>query len=292
VSLFGRRSRRIRRQEQLARQRSAHLALYGLVPSHVHGGAFAPEPEPPKPLPTVSSSEPIIAWRAWQVAWQRTEEVIGCLQSQDLVYAAEQRLCALNNPTLWPPRKPLHADCMTHGLSLWGAPPSGWGLLSSDAPENEHEHVAPHPSCKCGIYARKEDPTGSIFADVHSSIAIGRVSLWGRVIEHERGYRAEFAYPYELKVVGEELAAKLRELYAVDVTAVEAPTALAVVDELHTVNPTMQRALQQMMQQQLAAQPRRRVHCPKCGSPNIRLVGTAVGYRKLHACLACGVRFN
>lgn len=48
--------------------------------------------------------------------------------------------------------------------------------------------------------------------------AFGRVSLWGRVAEHETGWRAEQAYPYELTVYGpSEVARTIRNLYGVDV---------------------------------------------------------------------------
>jgi hypothetical protein len=48
--------------------------------------------------------------------------------------------------------------------------------------------------------------------------AFGRVSLWGRIVEHVDGWRAEYAYPYEITVYGpDELAAKLRSLYGIDV---------------------------------------------------------------------------
>ena len=30
---------------------------------------------------------------------------------------------------------------------------------------------------------------------------LGRVALWGRVIEHEHGYRARFAYPQRLRLI-------------------------------------------------------------------------------------------
>jgi len=50
-------------------------------------------------------------------------------------------------------------------------------------------------------------------------IAIGRVSLWGRILARENGFRAQYAYPYELFLIGGEdtLARELRGLYAVDV---------------------------------------------------------------------------
>src|SRR5262249_15702552 len=30
---------------------------------------------------------------------------------------------------------------------------------------------------------------------------VGSVALWGRIIEHEHGYRSEFAYPQRLRLV-------------------------------------------------------------------------------------------
>lgn len=53
--------------------------------------------------------------------------------------------------------------------------------------------------CPCGIYAVREpqDAAGYVanFADMGVPRAIGTVSLWGRVVEGEHGWRAEFAYP-------------------------------------------------------------------------------------------------
>lgn len=49
--------------------------------------------------------------------------------------------------------------------------------------------------------------------------AFGRVSLWGRVIEHESGWRAQYAYPYALtlETLDEDAALVIRREYAVDV---------------------------------------------------------------------------
>src|SRR5512132_4078558 len=62
-----------------------------------------------------------------------------------------------------------------------------------------HPHVAPNASCTCGIYAgrslgdfdrpRPAWPPPSV---------VGTVALWGTVIEHERGWRARYAYPARL----------------------------------------------------------------------------------------------
>ncbi len=38
-------------------------------------------------------------------------------------------------------------------------------------------------------------------AAVPNPIVLGRVQLWGRVLPHSAGYRAQLAYPYELGVL-------------------------------------------------------------------------------------------
>ena len=56
----------------------------------------------------------------------------------------------------------------------------------------------------CGIYAVKREDALPSFeyrrfassADVIGAVS-ARVALWGSVIEHERGYRAQYAYPLE-----------------------------------------------------------------------------------------------
>jgi hypothetical protein len=49
--------------------------------------------------------------------------------------------------------------------------------------------------------------------------AVGRVSLWGRVVEHERGYRATRAYPFDLFLPAQHraLAIPLAARYGVEV---------------------------------------------------------------------------
>jgi len=57
----------------------------------------------------------------------------------------------------------------------------------------------PKEPCECGIYAGWLSILGPYLRDRPTSPAVarvlGRVSLWGRVIECERGYRASHAYP-------------------------------------------------------------------------------------------------
>ena len=55
---------------------------------------------------------------------------------------------------------------------------------------------------------------------------IGQVQLWGRVLPHSAGYRAELAYPYELEVLAgglldeaeaDRFERMLRDAYLVDI---------------------------------------------------------------------------
>ena len=60
---------------------------------------------------------------------------------------------------------------------------------------------APAFDCTCGIYATRElrDP-GSAWRSGprYANHVIGAVALWGRVVEHESGYRAQHARPVAL----------------------------------------------------------------------------------------------
>jgi hypothetical protein len=58
----------------------------------------------------------------------------------------------------------------------------------------DYDHEAPHVDCTCGIYAAKTlDHFRS--AEYERYGIYGEVYLWGTVVEHELGYRAQFAYP-------------------------------------------------------------------------------------------------
>ena len=74
----------------------------------------------------------------------------------------------------WSPGKPLAAKC-------------GAG--------NTHDaHEVPQTDCTCGVYAAKNvEHLRKIGLDRRG--VIGEVNLWGKVVEHEQGFRAQFAYP-------------------------------------------------------------------------------------------------
>jgi hypothetical protein len=114
---------------------------------------------------------PIIAYRFWAV------------RSQD----GDTFLTSLNSPDQrrWMAGMPMQAICSASALGT----------------ERRHPRTsAPDPTCRCGLYALKqprEYPDRWVDGADSSlrAIAAGQVALWGVVIEHEQGYRAEYAYP-------------------------------------------------------------------------------------------------
>jgi hypothetical protein len=87
-------------------------------------------------------------------------------------------------------------------------------------------HAAPHLGHGCGVYALRtrelaESLVAALPGPARQPIALGRVSLWGHVVENVDGWRAQHAYPFDLELIGgdEGTARSLRQAYAVDVTA-------------------------------------------------------------------------
>src|SRR4051794_2555397 len=100
--------------------------------------------------------EPILGWRIWRVDGD------GLLRG--LLWGSP-----------WAPRERFEARC-EDSFPYWS------GL---DAP-----HDAPCARCTCGIYAFKRRRDAELLGRERADgapLALGRVSLWGRVIETERG---------------------------------------------------------------------------------------------------------
>jgi hypothetical protein len=58
--------------------------------------------------------------------------------------------------------------------------------------------VVPHFTCTCGLHA-VNDPDH--LRQSRDPAVLGTVSLWGRIVEHERGFRAELGYPQRLRLL-------------------------------------------------------------------------------------------
>ena len=115
--------------------------------------------------------EPIVGWRLWNFMYPHF-------------------LANLGNDTIYVPREKIEARCeqvSTIGTLVLGKDPS--------------EQQAPHLTCTCGIYAYKEKPR--LLREIGKTnsglrLVYGEINLWGKVIEHEDGYRAQFGYPKRL----------------------------------------------------------------------------------------------
>jgi hypothetical protein len=151
--------------------------------------------------------QPIVGWRAWLVVRR----------------LGEPRLRSVMHDVEWPVREELLGSC----LDKLTVRPSG--------------HPAPASGCGCGIYASRSADDAAAYLDRHcfrGDVAvhrlIGRVSLWGAVLECESGWRAARAYPLHLYVAVrtpagdvvqgvDEIALGLTE-YGVDVELLDCTT--------------------------------------------------------------------
>jgi len=87
----------------------------------------------------------------------------------------------------WLPGRPLAAGCRA----------AARGPVVSRVEAAHDAHEAPHSDCTCGVYATQNIEhlrnTRYWQYGIH-----GEVYLWGTVVEHERGCRAQYAYPKSL----------------------------------------------------------------------------------------------
>ena len=109
-----------------------------------------------------ATTEPIVAWRAWALTGHR-----------DGTELLLRPVAGRSRP--WRPREPAEAACKHARL-----------------------HGAPNVDCSCGLHGTHDV---EILRRTRCPAVLGRVAFWGRVIEHELGYRAQFGYPQRLALV-------------------------------------------------------------------------------------------
>ena len=120
------------------------------------------------------SIEPLIGWRVWNLVMHRAGREP----------ALRPAAAGLGE---WFPRHPYRAACARAGAV--------GSMLQG-------QHPTPVAACTCGIYASSTLRTLVTSTPSMPAVsAVGTVALWGRVIEHERGWRAQFAYPDRLTLV-------------------------------------------------------------------------------------------
>lgn len=110
--------------------------------------------------PVPDYCEPLIGWRAWQV--DRT----GLLR-------------AISTPATWTPFKKTVARHLT------------FYYVGAEGRKDCFEG-----GCDiCGVYAVHSPHQARAIYGWMDGVVYGTVALWGRVVIHDRGYRAQFAYP-------------------------------------------------------------------------------------------------
>jgi hypothetical protein len=148
--------------------------------------AIAPKPKPEIP----DYSTPILAWRIWTVD-----------------VAADRLVSQVRQPVAWTPYAALEArhlprshhgrtcDCPECWADRFGA------ARCNGTPCDGH---VPLVAPGCGLYGYKS--SAALRAGQRRDyqqypsmekppLVVGTVHLWGRMVEHEHGYRAQFAYP-------------------------------------------------------------------------------------------------
>jgi hypothetical protein len=131
-------------------------------------------------------ADALIGWRVWRV----------------VRHSGGLRLGSVLHDEVWEPRRSAAAAC-------------------------RERHVAPDPSCACGFYAALERRAALPYLvgrEDRGTVGrvLGRVALWGTVVECDEGWRGQLAYPVLLLVAEArpDLAAGLRE-YGVPVELVQ-----------------------------------------------------------------------
>jgi hypothetical protein len=138
--------------------------------------------------------EPLRGWRGWLVVETRDGPALAswCMGA------------------LWPARRALQARCGQHGSR-----PVAHHLCGIHAFDARDEALAYLES------THETPPRLFVRRPQHAlGIAFGRVSGWGRAVAHTRGWRSEFAYPFDLQLLKGDrtLARALADRYAVEVS--------------------------------------------------------------------------
>lgn len=77
---------------------------------------------------------------------------------------------------------------------------AGCSYIYARTHSSKDDGDAPQFSCSCGLYGYRslDDQIHEINELQRFRCVFGLVSLWGRTIEHEKGYRSQYGYVYSL----------------------------------------------------------------------------------------------
>lgn len=158
-------------------------------------------------------TEPIEAWRLfnWGSCDEPREMMMVASKAPPGVnpfeFGARRRLHSIGTHSVWVERQPTEAECP------------------------REEHRAPGSRCGCGLWGVKDRAYAESMAWSYNAPLIAKVRLWGRFVEHGKGWRAQFGYPIEMFLNSaarepewcEEIAETIRVNYGVPVTVAPFP---------------------------------------------------------------------
>jgi len=139
---------------------------------------------PPKAVPTISSTKPLVGYRVWQLGREN------CLLKS----------CVINVP--WPKRKRMERDTFMYA-----------GIHAVNNPNYLQAEFI-----QTGVSTT--EMSDSLWTKYNADVA-GEIYMWGEVKEHQLGYLSEFAYPKQLWVPEETdpmIVMGLEENYGVPVS--------------------------------------------------------------------------
>lgn len=143
--------------------------------------------------------DPILGWRLWQVRYDGEGHRLESFTWHHIA---------------WPEQTRLEARCAVHRDE---APAEGHecGIHAFTTRELAEDLLRRYTGQTLRYYDR--DPEMPEHRNGRP-VALGRVSLWGRILAREFGFRAQYAYPYELFVAqgDDSIMRDLRDRYAVD----------------------------------------------------------------------------
>jgi hypothetical protein len=137
---------------------------------------------------TPDLATPIIGYRSWVLDTDRRSERLRLILRS-----------MVKRDAVWPVRKAMAARCLCDDQRGYIVPFRGW------LPVATSKLKYPTEAHSCGIYAFKNLENTAKMSRTGPPVVFGKCALWGRVIEHERGYRAQFAYPLSLFASKENL---------------------------------------------------------------------------------------
>src|ERR1035437_8152165 len=139
-------------------------------------------------LEVIEQSDPIRVWRGLEISAENNNVALASINNSfgGFLAVEHKAVCNAQNQSMW-----FGAMTMTSIL--------GFGPPSPEPKKIPAHDLAPHEECSCGFYGVKDRK------DVMGNTFVAEAEFYGKVIEHEKGYRAEYQRVLSVRVRRPEL---------------------------------------------------------------------------------------